>query len=388
MNARDRFNAIMSFDTTVKSLKTEYGYWCGTIKNFIKEGMPVVKELPQNISNNSSIMGYPKIDDNSKEIVDENVKSFFNLDPYIAKFPFDVSPMLPEEILEENEHYKIYKNKYGITLKERKDGTSAPLDLDFPIKDRKDFENYKQYYDFNFKKRLPEKWDIIKQNLKNRDFPIRLGGNPFGFLGFPRHLIGTTNLFIMMYDNPQLVKDFNEFFLNFIINYWSKILDEIQVDCILIFEDMCYKSGSMISGEMFKEFLSPYYKRLINFLKEYGIKNIFVDSDGYVEDIIPLFLECGVTGLSPFEIQAGNDLIRIRKNYPKLQILGGIDKKILRSDEGKDFIDKELEKVPILLKQGGYIPHIDHHVSEDATWENFKYYRTTLNSIIDSIQRI
>ncbi|MHB1335668.1 MAG: uroporphyrinogen decarboxylase family protein [Candidatus Humimicrobiaceae bacterium] len=384
MNARDKFNAVMSFDTTVGNLKTEYGYWSGTVKNFIKEGMPVKKELPLNISDNSSIMGYPKIDNKSREITDENVKDFFNLDPYIAKFPFDVSPMLPESIIEEDEYYKIYKNKYGITLKERKDGTSAPLDLDFPIKDRKDFENYKQYYDLNFKKRSPENWNKIKQDLKNREFPVRLGGNPFGFLGFPRHLIGTTNLFIMMYDNPQLIKDFNEFFLNFIMSYWSEILDEIQVDCILIFEDMCYKNGSMISDEMFKEFLSPYYKRLIKFLKKYEIKNIIVDSDGYVENIIPLFLECGVTGLMPFEIQAGNDLLRIRKNYPGLQILGGIDKKILRMDNGKAFIDRELEKVPVLLKQGGYIPHIDHHVSEDATWENFKYYRKKLNYIIDN----
>jgi len=69
-----------------------------------------------------------------------------------------------------------------------------------------------------------------------------------------------------------------------------------------------------------------------------------------------------------------------------LQILGGIDKKILMRDEGKDFIDKELEKVPVLLKQGGYIPHIDHHVSEDATWENFKYYRSKLNNIIDDFK--
>lgn len=386
MNAREKFNAVMSFDTTVGNLKAEYGYWSGTVKNFIKEGMPVKKELPLNISDNSSIMGYPKIDNKSREITDENVKDFFNLDPYIAKFPFDVSPRFQEEIIEEDEYYKVYKNKYGITLKERKDGTSAPLDLDFPIKNRKDFENYKRYYDLNFKKRLPENWDKIKQDLENREFPVRLGGNPFGFLGFPRHLIGTTELFMMMYDNPQLIKDINEFFLNFIMGYWSEILDEIQVDCILIFEDMCYKNGSMISDEMFKEFLSPYYKRLINFLKNHGVKNIIVDSDGYVEDVIPLFLECGVTGLMPFEIQAGNDLLRIRRNYPKLQILGGIDKKILLRDEGRNFIDRELEKVPVLLKQGGYIPHIDHHVSEDATWENFKYYRSKLNNIIDDFK--
>ena len=35
------------------------------------------------------------------------------------------------------------------------------------------------------------------------------------------------------------------------------------------------------------------------------------------------------------------------------------------------------------MKKGGYIPHIDHAVSEDVTWENFKYYREKLNYLVD-----
>jgi hypothetical protein len=36
-----------------------------------------------------------------------------------------------------------------------------------------------------------------------------------------------------------------------------------------------------------------------------------------------------------------------------------------------------------MLKNGRYIPHIDHFVSQDCTWENFTYYRNRLNEIID-----
>jgi uroporphyrinogen decarboxylase len=293
--------------------------------------------------------------------------------------------MLDEKIIEEDEHTKIYTDKYGITKKVRKDTISTPLEIARPIKNRADFEKYKTHYTRDFSRRLPENWKTLSAELRDRDFPIRLGGNPYGFFGLPRHLMGDTKLMMMMYDEPRLVKDINEFFLDFIMDYWSHIFETFIPDCCLFWEDMCFKGASMISGKMFEEFLTPYYFRIIDFLKQYGIKTILVDSDGYVEELIPLWLKAGVTVLLPFEIQAGNDLLRIRDRYPKLQILGGIDKMVLAKDKNQSDIDRELEKVKILLSYGGYIPHIDHYVSEDACWDNFKYYRRKLNEIIDSL---
>ena len=39
------------------------------------------------------------------------------------------------------------------------------------------------------------------------------------------------------------------------------------------------------------------------------------------------------------------------------------------------------------MQTGGYIPHIDHAVSEDVTWDNFKYYRQKLNDMIDRLSK-
>jgi uroporphyrinogen decarboxylase len=193
--------------------------------------------------------------------------------------------------------------------------------------------------------------------------------------------MGDVNYMMSMYDNPRLLKDINEFYLNFVMNYWSKIFNEIEIDWVMIWEDMAFKTGSFISKEAFREFLTPYYIKLIDFLKQYKIKNIIVDCDGLVEELIPLWLEAGVTGVFPME--AVNDLVKIRKMYPKLQMLGGVDKKILIDGTGKD-IDDELEMVSILMKKGGYIPHIDHSIPLDAEWNKLKEYREKLNNIIDS----
>lgn len=143
---------------------------------------------------------------------------------------------------------------------------------------------------------------------------------------------------------------------------------------------MSYKMGSLISMEMVKEFLSPYYVKFIDFLKQYNIKHIFVDSDGLVEELIPAWMSTGVTGVFPME--AVNNLENVREQYPRLQLMGGIDKKILINNAKGD-IDRELKKASRIVRQGGYIPHIDHSIPMDAKWEAFSYYRNKLNDILD-----
>jgi uroporphyrinogen decarboxylase len=121
---------------------------------------------------------------------------------------------------------------------------------------------------------------------------------------------------------------------------------------------------------------------MVSFAGDAGIDIILTDSDGYVEDLIPLIVETGVTGMYPFERAAGNDILRIRKNFPDFQILGGIDKRVLFEDSSRERIDAELGIVKEMLEMGRYIPHIDHFVSQDCTWQNFVYYRNKLNELI------
>ena len=83
----------------------------------------------------------------------------------------------------------------------------------------------------------------------------------------------------------------------------------------------------------------------------------------------------------PFEVQSHMNVAEIRRQYPRLGMQGGIDKKALAA--GKEAIDRELEaRVPVVLT-GGYIPHVDHGVPPDVSWENFCYYRRKLDAMLD-----
>jgi uroporphyrinogen decarboxylase len=388
MNSREKFLSVMRMQdgdySGVEIPKVEFGYWAGTIRRWFKEGLPKVAPVPDNISDGIAIMANKNIYGEMEKAGDVNVQPVFNLDQHLTKFPVDYSPMFKKEIISKDDENIIYKDEYGVTNKTTVNMTSLPMELDNPVKDWKSWLEYKQYYSLDtIPKRLPPDWDNIVAKLKNRDFPIRLGGTNGGFLGFPRQIMGITRYMMALIDDPKLIHDINSTFCDFLIAYYGKICQDVEIDCILIWEDMAYKSGSLISPAHYREFLTPYYKKMVNFAKEVGVDIIITDSDGYVEDLIPLIVETGVTGMYPFERAAGNDLLRIRKAFPDFQIMGGFDKRTMFNEGGKAAIDKELEMVKEMLKKGRYIPHTDHFVSQDCTFENFTYYRNRLNEIID-----
>ncbi len=127
--------------------------------------------------------------------------------------------------------------------------------------------------------------------------------------------------------------------------------------------------------------MMPRYKKITDLLHSYGVDVIFLDSDGNVEQLIPLWLEVGINFIWPFEVAAGNDAVALRKKYGKdLIIGGGIDKRALIT--GKEAIREEvMSKVPFLLEQGGYFPSVDHWVPPDVTFENYCYYINLMREV-------
>ena len=141
---------------------------------------------------------------------------------------------------------------------------------------------------------------------------------------------------------------------------------------------MAYKEHSMVSPEMVREFLLPTWKRWVLQIKRGGCTVVNLDSDGYVGELIPLWIEAGINCCSPVEVAAGNDIVEYRKTYgKKLTYQGGIDKRAIA--RGGKVIEREVMRVvPPLLKDGGFIPPCDHGVPPDISWPDFIEYSRLL----------
>ncbi|MHC4886871.1 MAG: uroporphyrinogen decarboxylase family protein [Planctomycetota bacterium] len=152
------------------------------------------------------------------------------------------------------------------------------------------------------------------------------------------------------------------------------------IDEIFFAEDGCYNNGSLISQDIMKEFMFPYYQQVITNLrarqkdKERHLY-VQVDTDGYAPEVIPWYREAiNMDVMSPFEVASGCDVVKLGEEYPWLVMTGGIDKRVLA--EGKDAIDRHLDYIlPAMKKRGGYIPTCDHGVPAEVSLENYRHFR-------------
>jgi uroporphyrinogen decarboxylase len=164
------------------------------------------------------------------------------------------------------------------------------------------------------------------------------------------------------------------------LTVFEKVTEEIRVDIIQIWEDMCGRQGPLISPDHWNEFMAPNYRRIKEFAIRHDIPLISVDTDGNSELIIPPMMQAGVNYLFPMEVAAGCDVNVLRDKYPSLGMMGGIDKRVLAVGPGA--IDRELDRIRPAMQKGRYIPDLDHNIPDDISWENYCYYAEKLKSAV------
>jgi uroporphyrinogen decarboxylase len=186
--------------------------------------------------------------------------------------------------------------------------------------------------------------------------------------------VGTENLSYMFYDAPALVEEMIEFNAEFFLALIQRALKDVQFDYFNFFEDCAGKGGPLYGPKFFHKFFMKPYRRIVDCLRSAGIKSFWLDSDGDPEVLVPLWRDVGITCFWPLEQAAGMDPVRLRRKFGKQLILcGGLDKREIA--KGKKAIEKELyAKIPPLMEQGGYIPHIDHAIPPDISYQDFLYY--------------
>ena len=273
------------------------------------------------------------------------------------------------------------RNAWG-GLEVQIDGSELmPVTLEGPVKDRDTWEQVKWRFTGDLKARFPANLDAVCKEAHESGLPVYAGDLPAGFFGAPREITGLENLMYLFYDDPELVHEILDTLCDLWINIYSEIQKRVQLDYIFIWEDMCNKTGPLISPTLFREFLLPRYKRMTQALRNNdNMPLFFMDSDGDERPLIPLWLEGGVDIIFPWETQFGLDITEVRRQYPAMGMMGGLNKHALECTRGD--MDKELEKVPYMLERGYYVPCLDHGVTNAVSWDNYRYFYEKLKKII------
>lgn len=350
MTHRERWLNTLHFQPVDHVPDEEFGYWEETFPVWHAQG------LPREIDNNG--------------IADQ----FFGFAPR-AGVPVNTG-LLPGfeggKILEETDEHIISQTADGIKQITFKDGhSSIPRYLEFPIKDWESWKRFKERMDPDTPGRYPDNWDEIVPQLNASEAPVIVGlGSLFGTF---RSWIGFDNIAIMCMDQPDLIHDMAETHTNLVIKTLERAVRDVRIDGGAFWEDMCFNHGCIISPAMFREFLTPRYKRITDFVRQAGCDLFYVDCDGNIMDVLPCWLEGGVNVMFPVEVAGGTDPVEIRRIYGKAcPMMGGVNKRALAA--GQEAIDAELRRLEPLVEEGGLIPHVDHRCPPDVTYEDYLYY--------------
>jgi hypothetical protein len=388
MTNRERENATLSFIKPEKrgSVEETFFPWTLTVEKFVQEGLPT--QVADNITDIVN-------DNNSKK--PNEVEKYFNVTwgegvyKYEKYLGFDpvrrIGFTLPfrcfeEEIIEDNQEFTIKSDIHGRQYKHHKKSCLVEIHKQI-VSCEDDWTKLKRYGDLELDKyyigeNMENAYGQLREDHQRGDYSIRL--NLEGFFWTPRELLGIEPHMYAFYDNPDLIHDMNEYILKVYIEKLIKVLDIVHADIVYIMEDLSGKNGPMISPELFDDFIGCYYRRLIPVLKNSGVRHVFVDTDGDFKKLIPNFIKAGVDGFLPMDVNAGMDIVAVRNEFPDLKFIGGYNK--LCIVDGKESIDKEFERIIPVIRQGGYIPGVDHQVPPSASLENYLYYIKRLKEVM------
>lgn len=292
-------------------------------------------------------------------------------------------PVFPEKLIEDRGEHEViqdFAGRHVLYFKNRRNGF-MPEYLDHPVKDMTSWEeNCKWRMNPNTPERLSGIDKRIPDAVKAAGEGLVICQQLVGGYMYLRSLMGPLELMYLLYDDPDLVHDCMKTWFELADFTIARHQQHLSLDEIFIGEDICYNHGALISHDMIREFLFPYYQQLLANARARQIdKNrkihFQLDTDGFSDDVLDLYREnLGMDYLSPFEAASNCDVVRTGREYPDLHISGGFDKRILA--KGKDAIDAEIERImPVMKARGGYIPTCDHGVPEEVSFENYMHYR-------------
>jgi uroporphyrinogen decarboxylase len=330
----------------------EFGYWENTLALWHEQGLP------------QEIDSLPKAD------------VYFGFAPR-RHIPVHQSllPGFERQVIDDSGEHVVIRDEHGATCEIHSSGQdSIPHFIDFLLKGREEWERkYLPRLDPKDPLRIPDEqtWARLKQEYATRDYPLGISiGSLYGWM---RDWMGFERAAMMVHDDPQLVEEIMERITQLVLRTIEWATPQVEIDFGAGWEDMAFNAGPMISPAAFEELMVPRYKRITDVLKQHGCDIIYTDCDGNINRLVPLWLEAGINCTFPVEVAAGTDPLPLRDTYGKqVLLLGGVNKRALA--QGKESIRAELKRIEPYVKEGGWIPHVDHRVPPDVTLEDYGYY--------------
>jgi len=190
----------------------------------------------------------------------------------------------------------------------------------------------------------------------------------------PALVRGWEDLFVDMIERPGWAHFLCRKFTDFYREDYTRAAEVTggRIDLYLLISDLGSQKGPLISVKMFREFVAPYLKEMIDCI--HGLNGrVLYHSCGRIENYIPELIQLGVDVLDPIQ-PAGPEMQpeSLKSAYGgKLSFHGGMDMQRLLPQGTPEQVAAEARRYcEVLGKNGGYILGPAHLFQPDVPPEN------------------
>ena len=202
-----------------------------------------------------------------------------------------------------------------------------------------------------------------------------LGGDWSPFWHDAIDLVGMENLYLAMYDQPELVDALMQHLVDYYAASSQRIFDAAgdAIDIFFIGNDLGGQAGPLLSPALFERFLLPHLSRLIDIGHAYGLKVQLHCCGGFVP-LIPPMIDAGLDGLHAVQPSChGMDLRTLKSLFGRRILLnGGIDSHHVLIMGTVDSVRRQTRQVlEVMMPGGGYVAGASHDsILEETFVEN------------------
>ncbi len=372
MTNRERTRNILHFQSADRMPAVHFGYWEELLPEWVAAG-EISAELAEavNAGNNEA-----------RRELDERFGWDFCWGDTNYRPLIDLMPTFERQVLETlADGSQRVLTGFGVIERYKPGVVSIPSEDDYLLKDREAFETlFKPKMQFT-----PERADAesVKKFNETRPADVPIGLYVGSVLGDIRSITTVAGMSYLLYDeDEELFADIVDTYAEMQYQCVKAVLEAgIEVDYGHFWEDICFKSGPLVSPAIFDELCAKHYKKRCDLLRQYGIDIVSLDCDGVTDKLLPTWVNNGVNTMFPIEVGVWGDQFEAARGRFGQKVLGvgGMDKTVLRRDRAA--VDAELARLQRLAALGGFIPCPDHRLMPGTKFELVQYYAEKVKEI-------
>jgi hypothetical protein len=252
---------------------------------------------------------------------------FFDLD--LVCLPVDCTMGRREEVLDETDEYRIVVEADGVTRKHWKVYCAAPQELDFPVKQMRDWRQIRPALKAH-EGRLPADLPERVAHARERHRFIALSFVEPCTLA--RRLLGSRQWVEAFQTQPPLLDEILETGVRLIVETVDLALKALSsslaprpsppLDGVWLHADLAYTHGAFLTERDYRRIVLPYHRQLTNELHRRGLA-VLLYTQGKVDIFVKTAQRSGMDAVLPLETFSQNDLATYKRAFGQTVTLGG-----------------------------------------------------------------